>query len=416
MLKAKQEEIVIVGAARTPVGAYLGDLKTVPVQELGVVALDEAIKRSGLAKEDIDEVIVGHVTGSQTTNNLGNIIAIDAGLDNRVTGMTINRICGSGIQSAVSATLELLMGNKEIIAAGGAESLSRAPFYLPESVRYEPFRMGDQQLIDANLEGHRSSSGTNSGIAHMGNTAENVVKRYNISREAQDEFAFNSQMKAKEALENGRFAQEIVPVEVKGRRGAVTVVDTDGHPKPQTTLEGLAKLRPAFEKDGSVTAGNASGLNDGAAFEIFTTESVAKAKGLEVMGRVVDYAITGCAPDVMGLGPVAAIQEVLRRNDLDLEKDIDVLEINEAFAGQTLGCLHELNVSTDSDFYKNNFNPHGGAVALGHPLGMSGARIITSLLYEFKNRPEIRYAIASACIGGGQGIALLLENGYYTGE
>lgn len=248
MLKAKQEEIVIVGAARTPVGAYLGDLKTVPVQELGVVALDEAIKRSGLAKEDIDEVIVGHVTGSQTTNNLGNIIAIDAGLDNRVTGMTINRICGSGIQSAVSATLELLMGNKEIIAAGGAESLSRAPFYLPESVRYEPFRMGDQQLIDANLEGHRSSSGTNSGIAHMGNTAENVVKRYNISREAQDEFAFNSQMKAKEALENGRFAQEIVPVEVKGRRGAVTVVDTDGHPKPQTTLEGLAKLRPAFER------------------------------------------------------------------------------------------------------------------------------------------------------------------------
>lgn len=416
MLKAKQEEIVIVGAARTPVGAYLGDLKTVPVQELGVVALDEAIKRSGLAKEDIDEVIVGHVTGSQTTNNLGNIIAIDAGLDNRVTGMTINRICGSGIQSAVSATLELLMGNKEIIAAGGAESLSRAPFYLPESVRYEPFRMGDQQLIDANLEGHRSSSGTNSGIAHMGNTAENVVKRYNISREAQDEFAFNSQMKAKEALENGRFAQEIVPVEVKGRRGAVTVVDTDGHPKPQTTLEGLAKLRPAFEKDGSVTAGNASGLNDGAAFEIFTTESVAKAKGLEVMGRVVDYAITGCAPEVMGLGPVAAIQEVLRRNDLDLEKDIDVLEINEAFAGQTLGCLHELNVSTDSDFYKNNFNPHGGAVALGHPLGMSGARIISSLLYEFKNRPEIRYAIASACIGGGQGIALLLENGYYTGE
>lgn len=416
MLKAKQEEIVIVGAARTPVGAYLGDLKTVPVQELGVVALDEAIKRSGLAKEDIDEVIVGHVTGSQTTNNLGNIIAIDAGLDNRVTGMTINRICGSGIQSAVSATLELLMGNKEIIAAGGAESLSRAPFYLPESVRYEPFRMGDQQLIDANLEGHRSSSGTNSGIAHMGNTAENVVKRYNISREAQDEFAFNSQMKAKEALENGRFAQEIVPVEVKGRRGAVTVVDTDGHPKPQTTLEGLAKLRPAFEKDGSVTAGNASGLNDGAAFEIFTTESVAKVKGLEVMGRFVDYAITGCAPEVMGLGPVAAIQEVLRRNDLDLEKDIDVLEINEAFAGQTLGCLHELNVSTDSDFYKNNFNPHGGAVALGHPLGMSGARIITSLLYEFKNRPEIRYAIASACIGGGQGIALLLENGYYTGE
>lgn len=416
MLKSKNEEIVIVGAARTPVGAYLGDLKTVPVQELGVTALEEAINRSGLNKEDIDEVIVGHVTGSQTTNNLGKIIGIDAGLAEHVTGMTINRICGSGIQSAVSATLELLMGSKDVIAAGGAESLSRAPFYLPESVRYNGFRMGDQQVIDANIEGHRSSSGTGSGIAHMGNTAENVVRCYNISREAQDEFALNSQMKAKEALENGRFAQEIVPVEVKGRRGAVTVVDTDGHPKPDTTLEGLAKLRPAFEKDGTVTAGNASGLNDGAAFEIFTTESYAKEKGLEVMGRVVDYAITGCAPEVMGLGPVAAIQEVVGRNGLDLQKDIDVLEINEAFAGQTLGCLHELGISTDSDFYKNNFNPHGGAVALGHPLGMSGARIITSILYEFKNRPEIRYAIASACIGGGQGIALLLENGYYTGE
>jgi acetyl-CoA C-acetyltransferase len=416
MLKAKDEEVVIVGAARTPVGAYLGDLKTVPVQELGVIALEEAIKRSGLSKDEIEEVTVGHVTGSQTTNNLGNVIAIDAGLPTTVTGSTINRICGSGIQSAVAATQELLLGSRDIIAAGGAESLSRAPFYLPESVRYEGFRSGDQQLIDANLEGHRSSSGTNSGINHMGNTAENVVKKYGITREAQDEFAVNSQTKAVRAMENGRFAEEIVPVEVKGRKGKVTVVEKDGHPRPGTNMESLAKLNPAFEEGGSVTAGNSSGLNDGAAFEIFTTESVAKERDLEVMGRVVDYAITGCDPEYMGLGPVYAINEIMRRQDMDLQEDVGILEVNEAFAGQTLGVLEELNISTDSDYYKEAFNPNGGAVALGHPLGMSGARIITTILYEFKQRPDVQYGIASACIGGGQGIALLLENGYYEGN
>ncbi|MGY3814932.1 thiolase family protein [Globicatella sulfidifaciens] len=415
MLNTKQEEIVIVGAARTPVGAYLGDLKTVPVEVLGEIALKEAVKRSNLEVSDIDEVIVGHVTGTQTTNNLGNIIAINSGLDNRSTGMTINRICGSGIQSAVSATLELLHSNKKIIAAGGAESLSRAPFFLPESVRYEGFKAGNQVLIDANLEGHSSASGRDSGIQHMGNTAENVVRKYGIPREKQDQFAVDSQAKAAEAMENGRFAQEIVPVEIVGRKGQVTVVEKDGHPRPGTTLESLAKLRPAFEKDGTVTAGNASGLNDGAAFEIFTTQSLAEEKGLEVMARVVDYQISGCAPETMGLGPVFAIREMLERQGMDLVKDIDILEINEAFAGQTIGCLIELGIDMDTEYYQNNFNPHGGAVALGHPLGMSGARIITSLLYEFKNNPDKRYAIASACIGGGQGIALLLENGYYKG-
>ena len=416
MLHTKEEEIVIVGAARTPVGAFLGDLKTVPVEVLGEVALKEAVKRANLTVNDIDEVIVGHVTGSQTTNNLGNVIGINSGLPETSTGMTVNRICGSGIQSAVSATLELLHSNKKIIAAGGAESLSRAPYQLPDSARYQAFRLGDVKLIDANLEGHRSASGRDSGIEHMGNTAENVVRKYNISREKQDQFAYESQMKASQAMNNGRFAQEIVPVEVPGRKGKVTIVEKDGHPRADTTLESLAKLRPAFEKDGSVTAGNASGLNDGGAFEIFTTESLAKEKGLEVMARVVDYQISGCAPETMGLGPVFVINDLLERQGMDLVKDIDVLEINEAFAGQTIGCLIELGIDMDTDFYQNKFNPHGGAVALGHPLGMSGARIITSLLYEFKNNPDKRYAIASACIGGGQGIALLLENGYYTGK
>lgn len=413
MINFNNEEIVFVGAARTPVGAYLGDLKTVKVQELGVIALEEAIKRSGIDKEEIDEVIVGHVTGSQTTNNLGAIIGIDAGLKNSSTGMTVNRICGSGMQSAVSAALQLRVGKKKVIAAGGAESLSRAPYMLPEEARFQGFRMGDSRLIDANDEGHRTASGKNSGVNHMGNTAENVVRLLNIPREVQDQFAFDSQMKAKEAIENGRFAQEIVPVEVKGRKGRITIVDKDGHPRPNTTLDALSKLKPVFEKGGTVTAGNASGLNDGGAFEIMTTESYAKERGLEVMARLVDYSITGVKPQIMGLGPVEAIQNVCKDNNLDLFEDIDVLEINEAFAGQTIGCLIKLGIDMDSDFYKYKFNPHGGAVALGHPLGMTGARIITSVLYEFKNRPNIRYAIASACIGGGQGIALLLENGNY---
>lgn len=277
MLNFLNDEVVFVGAARTPVGAYLGDLKTVKVQELGVIALNEAIKRSGIDKNDIDEVIVGHVTGSQTTNNLGNIIGIDTGLKHEATGMTVNRICGSGMQSAVSGALELLRGNKKVIAVGGAESLSRAPYMLPEEARFKGFRMGDSILIDANDEGHRTASGANSGINHMGNTAENVVRKYNISREDQDKFAYDSQMKAREAINSGRFAKEIVPVEVKSRKGS-TIVDTDGHPKKDTTLEKLSTLKPVFEKEGTVTAGNASGLNDGAAFEIITTLSYAKEK------------------------------------------------------------------------------------------------------------------------------------------
>jgi acetyl-CoA C-acetyltransferase len=280
-------------------------------------------------------------------------------------------------------------------------------------VRYAGLKSGDQRLIDANDEGHRTASGKNSGVNHMGNTAENVARLLDISREEQDKFAYRSNMNAVEAQNNGRFAQEIIPVEVKGRKGKVTIVDKDGDPRPDTTIEKLSKLRTVFEENGTVTAGNASSLNDGAAFEIMTTETTAKEEGLEIMGRVVDYQISGCDPKYMGLGPVYAINDLLKRQGMDLQKDIDLLEINEAFSAQTLGCLKQLGISTDSDYYKNNFDPHGGAVAMGHPLGMSGARILTEVLYEFKNRPDIHYAIASACIGGGQGIAMLLENGYW---
>ncbi|MER2132554.1 MAG: thiolase family protein [Carnobacterium inhibens] len=407
------DPIVIVGAARTPIGTYLGGLKTVPAGELGAIALNEAIKRAGIKSEEIEEVIAGQAMGTQEESNIGRVIGLKAGLKKQSTGMTVNRICGSGIQSAISATQELMTMDVDFIAAGGVESLSRSEYYLPLESRWEGFKAGNFTVIDANLALHKHAQPNPdySEITHMGDTAEKVAERYAITREEQDTFAVDSQRKASSAIESGRLAQEIVPVEVIGRKGVITVVDKDEHPRPGTNMESLARLKPAFRKDGkgTITAGNASGLNDGAAFEVFTKASVAKERGLDVMAKIVDFAIAGCDPNVMGLGPVYAINKVLSQNKLTLE-DIDILEINEAFAAQTLGCMKELGIDPGTELYER-LNPNGGAIALGHPLGMSGARIITSLCYEFKNHPEKKYAIASACIGGGQGIALLLENG-----
>lgn len=408
------DPIVIVGAARTPVGAYLGDLKTVPTEELGAIALQEAVKRANISIKEIDEVITGHVNGTQIHNNISRLIALTAGVNYESTAMTVNRICGSGIQSAISAAQALITSDANFVAAGGAESLSRAEFFLPLEARWQGFRVGDFKVLDANLAGHLHAQPTHlfPDIHHMGDTAEKLVEIYKISRQDQDQFAYESQMKTKSAMESGRLAQEIVPVEIKDRKGNVTLVENDGHPKPNTTLELLAEIRPAFRHDGlgSITAGNASGLNDGAAFEIFTRESIAKEKNLEIMARIIDFTITGCRPDHMGIGPVSAIRKLLMQNNLTLE-DIDFLEINEAFAGQVLACLKELGNYMGTALYER-LNVNGGAIALGHPLGMSGARIVTSLCYQFKNNPGKCYSIASACIGGGQGIALLLESGY----
>lgn len=408
------DPIVIVGAARTPIGAYLGGLKTVSTGDLGAIALKEAIKRAGLKNEEIEEVIAGQAMGTQEESNIGRVIGLKAGLRQQSTGMTVNRICGSGIQSAISAAQELVTMDLDFIAAGGVESLSRSEYYLPLESRWEGFKAGNFNVIDANLALHMHAQPNDEypEIHHMGDTAEKVAERYTITREEQDAFAVDSQRKTAQAVESGRLAQEIVPVEVKGRKGSVTLVDADEHPRPGTSTESLARLKPVFRKDGkgTITAGNASGLNDGAAFEIFTKASVASKRGLTVMAKIIDFAVAGCDPNVMGLGPVYAINKVLEQNDLTLE-DIDILEINEAFAAQTLGCMKELGIEPGSDLY-DRLNPNGGAIALGHPLGMSGARIITSICYEFKNNPNKKYAIASACIGGGQGIALLVENGF----
>lgn len=407
-----EDPIVIIGAARTPVGAYLGDLKTVPTEKLGAIALKEAVKRAGIDIKEVDEVITGHVNGTQVHNNISRLIALEAGVRVESTAMTVNRICGSGIQSAISAAQSLLTSNVRFVAAGGAESLSRAEYFLPIESRWEGFRGGDFKVYDANLAGHRHAQPADlySDITHMGDTAEKLVEKYSISREDQDQFAYDSQMKARKAIDSGRMGQEIVPVEIADRRGNVTVVDKDGHPRPDTTLEKLAKLKPAFRRDGkgTITAGNASGLNDGGAFEILTFESVAEDRELPMMARIIDFAIVGVDPNIMGIGPVPAIKQILDSNGLSLE-DIDMLEINEAFAGQTLACLKELGNYIGTPLYER-LNINGSAIALGHPLGMSGARIITTICYEFLNDSSKRYAIASACIGGGQGIALLLEN------
>ncbi|HEY4600501.1 MAG TPA: thiolase family protein [Cerasibacillus sp.] len=400
-------KVVITSGARTAVGAFLGGLKTVPVEELASIAIKGALKRSNIDGKLVDDVVMGHVESSGDAPNLGRNAALLAGLDH-VPGYTVNRICGSGLQSIVNGTQDILTGNSEIVVAGGAESLSRAPYYLPLEVRYQGFRMGNQELKDANTKYHHNAQPyPQYPVMHMGNTAENVVKKYNISRDDQDLFAYNSQMRAKAAQENGRFKKEIVPVEVKGRKGKVTVVDTDEHPRPDTTLDVLATLSPAFEKDGTVTAGNSSGLNDGGAALVLMKEEKAKDLNVEPLAEVVDFAAAGLDPTLMGLGPAYAIKKLLDKVGMTKE-EIDLYEINEAFAGQMLGVMKEMDMYLEHPLYKR-LNVNGGAIALGHPLGMSGTRITLSLVYELIER-NLKYGIASACIGGGMGIALLIKN------
>jgi len=400
------QKVVITSFARTAVGAYCGALKTVPVEDLAALVVKEALKRSGIENTDVDGIVLGHVVASPDAPNLARSAALLNGLE-KTPGLTLNRICGSGIQAIVSAAQQLQTGGGEIMVAGGAEALSRIPYYLPLSVRYEGFYRGNKGLkcADANTHANSQPQSIYSDIQHMGDTTENIVAKYNISREEQDLFAYNSQMRAKAAMESGRFATEIVPVEIKNRKGSI-LVDTDEHPRPDTTLESLAQMKPVFKKGGSVTVGNSSGANDGAAALVLMTEEKCQEMGLKPLAYVLDYGISALDPRYMGLGPVSAIQQVLKKTGLKLA-EIDLLEINEAFAGQVLGCLKELDFYFDSPLYQR-LNVNGGGVSLGHPLGCSGARITGTLAYELELR-QGRYGISSACIGGGQGIALLLE-------
>ncbi len=400
-------KVVVTSYCRTPIGAYLGDLKTVPVQDLGALVIREAVRRSGITLDMVQEVVMGHVMATPEAGNFGRMVALKAGCPVTTTGFTVNRICGSGLQAVISAHQEIAAGCFDIVVAGGAESLSRVPYYLPLSVRYEPLRNGNRTLLCWNEEYMKHNAPEDIyPIKSMGETAENIVSELGITREEQDLFAYNSQMRVKAAVESGRFAREIIPVPVKGKKETI-LVEKDGHPRPDTSLAALARLKPCFREGGSVTAGNSSGQNDAAAALVMMSEEKCLSLGLTPLAYVEDYGFGGVDPRVMGYGPVPAIRSVLEKNKLTLE-DIDYLEINEAFAGQVLGCMKKLGFYLDSPLYQR-LNVHGGACALGHPLGMTGARLVGTLCMELELDRKAKYAIASACIGGGQGLAVLLR-------
>lgn len=390
------DEVVVLNGARTAFGEFCGSLRGVSATELGVAAASEAIKRSGIKREWIDQVVFGNVM--QTSGDaiyFARHVGLKCGLPQAVPALTVNRLCGSGLEALVCGTRLIKSGEAEFVLAGGAENMSQAPHVI-RGARWG-LELGRAQMEDS-LWVALVDSYNNLGMA---NTAENLAERYKISREACDEFAYTSQLRAADAQKKCYLSEEIVPVEVKGRKGEAVTVDKDEHIRPDTTSEGLAKLRPVFKKEGVVTAGNASGINDGAGALILTSKAKAKELNLPYLGKVVAATAVGVDPDIMGIGPADAIRSLLKKVRLNLD-EIDLFEINEAFSAQYLAVEKELELP------RERTNVNGGAVALGHPLAASGARLSLTLLMEMQRR-KAHYGIASLCIGGGQGIACLFE-------
>lgn len=390
------EQIVIASAVRTPIGSFLGALKDVSATELGALVIKEAVNRAGLKGTDVDEVIMGNVLQAGLGQNPARQASMKAGLSEQVPAMTINKVCGSGLKAVQLARQAILSGDAEVVVAGGMESMSQAPYVLNNA--REGFKMGDQKMVDTMI-----SDGLWCAFNdyHMGVTAENLCDRYELTREEQDEFAANSQRKAAAARAEGKFSEEIVPVEIPVRRGEPVLFDQDEYIKEGTTADKLSKLRPAFKKEGSVTAGNASGLNDGAAALVVMSKTKADALGIVPLAVITANANAGVDPAVMGIGPVQAVSNVLKRANLKLE-DIDLIEANEAFAAQSLAVDRELKFEADK------LNVNGGAIALGHPIGASGARILVTLLHEMQRR-DAKRGLATLCVGGGQGVAAIVE-------
>ncbi len=388
-------EIFVVGAARAPIGGFGGSLKDLPLAKLATHAVGAALQRAGVAPETVGQLIMGNVVpGEPRDAYLSRVAAIEAGLPKEVTAYNVNRLCGSGLQAIVCAVQGLALGDTEVAVGAGAESMSRGAYVLP-AARWGA-RMGDVQALDYVVGALHDPFQT----IHMGVTAENVAAQCGISREQQDALALESQRRAARAIAEGRFKSQIAPVEIAGRKGTV-VFDTDEHVRPDTTLEALAKMRPAFKKDGSVTAGNASGINDGAAALLLATGAAVKAQGLKPLARVVSYGHGGVEPATMGLGPVPATRMALARAGLKVQ-DLSVIESNEAFAAQALAVAQQL------DFDPERLNPNGSGISLGHPIGATGAILATKLVYELQ-RTGGRYGLATMCIGGGQGIAMVFE-------
>jgi len=389
-------EVVIVSAARTAVGTFGGALRDIPAVELGKIAVEEALKRAKIKPEQVEEVILGNVLTAGQGQNPARQVLIRSGIPKEIPATTINKVCASGLKSVMMAAQAIKAGDADIIMAGGIESMSQAPFLIP-GARWG-YRMNDATLVDEMIQ---------DGLLdifnryHMGITAENVAEKFGVSRQDQDALALKSQQNAGKAIQSGRFKEEIVPVIIPQKKGNPVVFDTDEHPRPSTTKEALAALRPAFRKDGTVTAGNASGINDGAAALVVMAAEKAKALGLEPMARIKSYATAGVAPEIMGTGPVPSSQRALAKAGLTV-KDLELVEANEAFAAQAV------YVNRVMGFDPEKVNVNGGAIALGHPIGASGARILITLLFEMKKR-QARYGLATLCVGGGMGGAMVVE-------
>ncbi len=401
-MKGGLQSAVIIDAVRTPVGRYNGVLRDVRPDDLAAHVIRELVRRTDLDPNHIEDVIFGAANQAGEDNrNVARMALLLAGLPVSVAGQTVNRLCGSGMQAIASAAHAIKLGEGEVFIAGGVESMTRAPFVMAKPSA--AFPRGDLKAYDTTI-GWRF---TNPKLAEMyfpysmGETAENVAERFGISRQEQDEFALRSHQRAAQAIAEGRFKDEIVPVVIPQRSGDPIIVDTDEHPRSDTSLKKLAALRPVFKKGGTVTAGNASGINDGAAAVLLTSAEAAERFNLTPMAHVLASAVAGVDPAYMGLGPIPATRKVLERTGLTID-DMDAIELNEAFAAQVIPCIRELKIPLEK------LNPNGGAIALGHPIGFSGARLLTTLLHELRRRRG-RYGLATMCIGVGQGIAMVVE-------
>jgi acetyl-CoA C-acetyltransferase len=389
-------EVVILSACRTPVGRFLGSLSEVSAPKLGAVAIAEALRRAGVSSGQVDEVIMGNVLQAGLGQNPCRQAVLEAGLPVDVPSMTINKVCGSGLKSVNLAAQAVALGDADVVVAGGMENMSQAPYLVLKG--RQGYRMGDGALVDSMIKDGLWCALTD---VHMGITAENVAERYGVTREMQDAFSAESQHRAGAAIAEGKFKDEIVPVEIPQRKGDPLVIDTDEHPRPDTTAEALAKLKPAFKKDGTVTAGNASGINDAAAALVVASREWAEAQGIKPIATILGQAAAALDPAYMGMGPLFATNKLLEKTGVSWE-EIDLIEANEAFAAQVVAVGQELGLDPAKT------NTRGGAIALGHPIGASGARILVTLLYALMHE-QAEVGLATLCIGGGQGVATLVR-------
>ena len=390
------KEAVIISAVRTPVGKFLGALKNFKATDLGAIVVREAVKRAGVKPEDVDEVIMGCVIQAGLGQNPARQAALHGGLPDKVSAVTVNKVCGSGLKAVMMAAQGVQLGDTEIVVAGGMESMSNAPYLLPKA--REGYRLGHGKLLDSVIQDGLWCAFDDQ---HMGCTGELVAERFDVSRAAQDEYALNSHRKASDAIKSGKFKDEIVPVEIPQKKGASVIFDTDESVREDTSLESLAKLKPAFKEGGTVTAGNAPGVNDGASAVVVTSADRAQMFGIEPMARIVAQATSGVEPKLVMMAPVEAIRKLLKKTGWALN-DVDLIELNEAFAVQAVAIIGQLDLDPEK------VNVNGGAVALGHAIGQSGSRLLTTMLYEMKRRDAHR-GIAALCLGGGNAVAMAVE-------